>query len=76
MSHLFQRIEGKYGEKAKNAPVINWHNLSLPEALLQDNFEELSTLRGRRKVLGDLLNNEGYSWKDVYPESVLIGESK
>ena len=76
ISHFFQRIEGKYGEKAEAVPPVNWYNLHLPEGILQENFEELSTLRDRRKVLGDLLKSEGYSWRDVYPESVLAGERK
>lgn len=74
LSHFFKRIEGKYGEKAGGAPDINWHSLHLPQEMLQAGFEEISTLKGRRKVLGDLLNNEGLSWRDVYLESAITGE--
>ena len=76
LSHFFKRTESKYGEKAGGAPAINWRSLHLPEEMLQAGFEEVSTLKSRRKVLGDLLSNEGYSWKDVYPESVITGERK
>ena len=63
LGHFLNHLKEKFGEKTGDAPFINWHRLHLPEGLLQESFMEAETLTERRKILGDLLESEGYSWR-------------
>jgi hypothetical protein len=72
ISDFISQIEEKHGKVGSEVPNIDWGKLDLPTGF-SFSFPETTneTLKQRRKKLGRLLYNEGFSWEDVYPPMVL-----
>lgn len=73
LDQFLQHIDKKYGSTvhADNIPEIRWSDVNLPQGIhLTDEVNH--DLEPRRKVLGGLLKNEGFSWQNVYPDDMLM----
>lgn len=72
---FLQHVKQKYGDlaEAEDIPAINWFNVNLPDIVLPES-EEPSALVNRRRILGDLLQGEGFSWHDIYHEQALTAK--
>ncbi|MEX2336810.1 MAG: ion channel [Fulvivirga sp.] len=73
LDQFLQHVKKKYGAfaEAEDIPKINWLDLDLPDGIVQQEFEDHTALVSRRKILGALLQGEGFSWHDIYPGHVL-----
>ena len=73
LDQFLHHVEEKYGNivDTDDIPNVEWFNLDLPDGILQQELKKSPNLITRRKVLGGLLQGEGFSWHNVYPEHAL-----
>lgn len=73
ITNFLEHVQGKYDIKTQSSPQFRWKDLELPENVLKKEANQ-SHLIDRRKIIGGLLKGENWSWKEVYPESVIEGK--
>lgn len=73
LDQFLHHVKEKYGNlvDADDIPNINWFNLDLPDGIFHRELKDDENLASRRMVLGGLLQGEGFSWNNVYPEHAL-----
>ncbi len=72
IGNFISQIEENHEEEGAEVPYIDWGKLDPPTGFSSPSSENTNgTLKQRRKKLGRLLFNEGFTWEDVYPPVVL-----
>lgn len=76
ITNFLDHVQEKYKVKATSAPLFRWQEMELPEHVLERGDSNQSGLDSRRKIISGLLKGENWSWKEIYPESVIEGEKQ